>query len=122
MNCGALVVGLCALRRRCALTALGVGSRRRWVLAALEVVVLWNVAFWYGHPEYPLALSFMLFAVVDATDGRWARCGWLFGVAIALQPIVLAVVGVAFAFAPARRWLGLVLGSWWPPWWSSSGP
>ncbi len=91
-----------ALSRR-----LGVGSRRRWVLAALEVVVLWNVAFWYGHPEYPLALSFMLFAVVDATDGRWARCGWLFGVAIALQPIVLAVVGVAFAFAPARRWLGL---------------
>ena len=94
---------------------LGVGPRRRWALMAAEVFVLWDVAFWYGHPEYPVAVALVLFAALDALDGRWSRCGWLFGVAIACQPIALATVGVAFALAPTRRWAGLVVRMAVPP-------
>jgi hypothetical protein len=94
---------------------LGVGPGRRWALVAAEVVVLSNVAFWYGHPEYPVAVALVLFGVLDAVDGRWGRCGWLLGLAIACQPIALAVVGVAFALAPTRRWIGLVVRMALPP-------
>ncbi len=86
---------------------LGAGPRRRWALMAAEVVVLFDVAFWYGHPEYPVAVALVLFASLDALDGRWGRCGWLFGLAVVCQPIALAGVGVAFALAPTRRWAGL---------------
>jgi hypothetical protein len=99
----------------CVARRLGVGDRRRWVLMGAEVIVLWDVAFWYGHPEYPIAVALVLFATLDALDGRWARCGWLFGVAVACQPIALAAVGVAFALAPTRRWGGLVVRMAVPP-------
>jgi len=87
---------------------LGVPSRRRFLLAALEAVALWNVVVWWGHPEDALAVALLLFGTGAARDGRWRRAGWLFGLAVATQPVVLLALFVVLAGAPRRVLPGLV--------------
>ena len=41
----------------------------------------------WGHPEDAVAVGFALYALVFALDGRWTGAGWLFGAALATQPL-----------------------------------
>ncbi len=88
---------------------LEVSRRRRAVLCVAEAAVLWNVAVIWGHPEDAVALSFALYALVFAFDGRWTGAGWLFGAAMATQPLVVLMFPVLLAQAGRGRTMGLAL-------------
>src|SRR5579872_6747306 len=70
---------------------LGAGRRRRWLLAAVEVVVAWPVLALWGHPEDLLALGLAVYALLDARR-RPGRAGWLLGAALAVQPLTVVLV------------------------------
>jgi hypothetical protein len=82
---------------------LGVGARNRLLLCVAEAVALWNVSVIWGHPEDALALTFALYALLFALDGRWTGAGWLFGAAVVTQPVVLLMAPVLLAMAGRGR-------------------
>jgi hypothetical protein len=86
---------------------LGVGRGRRVALCVAEAIVLWNVSMMWGHPEDAVAVGLALYAFVFALDGRWTGAGWLFGAALATQPLVLLMFPVLLAFAGRRQMVGL---------------
>ena len=90
---------------------LGIAARRRIALCAVETVLVWPVLALWGHPEDALALTFALYGLLAALRGRWAPAGWLWGAALATQPLVVLMLPLAFALAPVRRWAGLALKS-----------
>ena len=81
----------------------GVGPRRRTALCVLVAVIAWPTAAVWGHPEESLAMTLALFAMIAFLDGRWARCGWLFGVGVVLQPLVALMLPVFIAATPRGR-------------------
>ena len=72
-------------------------TRCRWAVLATAAVSWPAVAMW-GHPEYLLSLALACFALTRLHRGSVTSAGWLFGGAIAVQPIVgvllALVVGV----------------------------
>jgi hypothetical protein len=86
---------------------LGIGRGRRAVLCAAEAIVLWNVSVMWGHPEDAVAVGLALYAFVFALDGRWTGAGWLFGAALATQPLVLLMLPVLLAVGGRRQLVGL---------------
>ena len=90
---------------------LGVNVARRWLLVAAEAVALWNVSVLYGHPEDAIALGLALYALIFVMDKRWNGAGWLFGAALALQPLVLLMLPVLLAAVGTRRWRGFLIRS-----------
>ena len=90
---------------------LGVSRARRALLAVVEAVLLWNVIVNWGHPEDVIALSLALYALNFALDRRFVGAGWLFGAAVAFQPLVVLMLPVLLAMAGPRRWLALALRS-----------
>jgi hypothetical protein len=88
---------------------LGVARGRRRVLCVAEGVVLWNVSVVWGHPEDAVALALALYALVLAFDGRWGGAGWLFGAAVATQPVVVLMLPVLLALAGKGRALSLLV-------------
>ncbi|HUI02503.1 MAG TPA: hypothetical protein VLZ77_03095, partial [Acidimicrobiales bacterium] len=88
---------------------LGVPAPRRAVLCVAQVVVLWPTVVFYGHPEDPVALALALYALVFALDGRWTGAGWLFGAAMAFQPLVIVVFPILVMMAGRRRAAALSL-------------
>ncbi len=81
----------------------GVSSRRRYLLTLVQMVPIWTIATWAGHPEICLALALALWGVMKGFDGDWIACGWLFGLAIAFQPFVLLILAVLlFSRMPVR--------------------
>jgi hypothetical protein len=93
----------------------GVSTSRRWFLAVVQCVALWQVSVFYGHPEDALAVGFLLYAVLFAATDRWKPCGWLVGVALAFQPLVILALPVMMAYAGRRRLAGLLVRSAIPP-------
>jgi hypothetical protein len=87
--------------------AFGVDPRRRQLLCVAEAVALWQVASW-GHPEDAIALTFALYALLDATNGRLVRSAWLLGLAVVFQPATLLLAVLGLAMAPDRRRLLLM--------------
>jgi len=87
---------------------LGVTWGRRALLGAVEAGLLWNVAIRWGHPQDALAVGVVIYAVILGLDGRWKGAGWLFGVALAVQPLVIVVLPILLAMAGKQRALGLV--------------
>jgi hypothetical protein len=81
------------------------------VLCVAEAAVLWNVAVIWGHPEDAVALGLALYALVFALDGRWVGAGWLFGAAMATQPLVVLMFPVLMALAGRGRVAGLAVRS-----------
>ena len=90
---------------------LGVAKSRRAVLAGVEAVLLWNVAVIFGHPEDAVALALAVYALVFAIDGRFTGAGWLFGAAVAFQPLVLLMLPVILVMAGWPRGLGVAVRS-----------
>ncbi|HXW34270.1 MAG TPA: hypothetical protein VEJ87_06800 [Acidimicrobiales bacterium] len=90
---------------------IGVNKGRRFWLCAAEAVVLWNVDVVWGHPEDALALALAVYSLLAAMDGRWRRCGWLFGAAIAVQPLVILMFPVLVAMGGRGEVAGLCLRS-----------
>jgi hypothetical protein len=90
---------------------LGVGRGRRALLCVAEAALLWNVALFWGHPEDAVAVGLALYALVCALDGRWTAAGWLFGAAMATQPLVLLMFPVLLALAGRQRLWGFATRS-----------
>lgn len=90
---------------------LGAGTWRRALIAVAGAAGLWNVAVLWGHPEDALAVALAVYALTLAIDGRWSGAGWLFGAAVATQPLVLLMLPVLLAMAGRRAAGGLVLRS-----------
>jgi len=88
---------------------LGVPKSRRAILCVTEAVLLWNVTVFPGHPEDALAVALLSYALIFALDGRFTGAGWLFGVAMALQPLVIVVFPLLLVLGGRGRALGLVV-------------
>ena len=86
---------------------LGASGARRVVICAGEVLVLYNV-LWWGHPEDAVAVAFLLFSCLAASDRRWPLSGWLLGFAVAFQPFVLFALPAVFFPAGWRKLPGLL--------------
>jgi hypothetical protein len=93
---------------------LGVGRGRRAVLCVAGAVALWNVAVTWGHPEDAVAIGLAVYALVMALDGRWTGAGWLFGAALATQPLVLLMLPVLLALGGRTEAKGLVVRGFGP--------
>jgi hypothetical protein len=81
----------------------GVAGRRRIWMCAAVAIVAWPVAAVWGHAEDSLAMAFALYAMVAVLDGRWSRVGWLFGLGIVLQPLVLLLLPMLFFYTPSGQ-------------------
>lgn len=90
---------------------LGASSGRRALVAVAGAAALWNVVIIWGHPEDALAIAFAVYALVFGLDGRWTGAGWLFGAAVATQPVVVLMLPVLVAMAGKRHAPGLLLRS-----------
>jgi hypothetical protein len=88
---------------------LQVSAGRRGILALSEAAVLWNVVVFWGHPEDAMSVALVLYAIVFALDERWAGTGWLFGAAIALQPLVIVVLPILLVMSGRQRALMLIV-------------
>ncbi len=81
---------------------LGATRARRLLICTGDVYVLSNVLEW-GHPEDAVAVAFLLYAWLAASDRRWAKSAWLFGAAVAFQPFVLLALAPLYFPAGLRR-------------------
>ena len=84
---------------------------RRAVLSVAEAVLLWNVTVFWGHPEDAVAVALATYALIFALDGRFTGAGWLFGVAVAVQPLVIVVFPILVVMGGKSRALGFTLRS-----------
>ena len=82
---------------------LDVGAGRRIALLSAESSVVFVVVTMWGHPEDLVATGLAAYALLANRHGRWNGAGWLWGVAIAFQPLVLVVFPLALAATPAGR-------------------
>jgi hypothetical protein len=87
---------------------LGIGRRRRAVPSAAEAVLLWGVVV-AGHPEDVLGMALATWAPTRAFQGRWTSVGWLFGAAVAVQPLVIVLFPLLVALGGRNRVVGLVV-------------
>ena len=88
---------------------LGLSRRRRLLLAAVGATLLWNVTLRWGHPEDAVAVGLLLYAVLELAKTSTAKPGrsaWLFGLAVAVQPLVLLSLPVLLAVLKPSRIAG----------------
>jgi hypothetical protein len=90
---------------------LGVIRRRRALLAAGGVAILWSVSVRWGHPEDAVAVGLLLYAVLALAKGKPNRSAWLMGAAIAVQPLVLLALPVLLAVIRPRRVAAFLAGA-----------
>jgi hypothetical protein len=88
---------------------LGVERWRRAVLAGTEAVLMWGLVVVGGHPEDALSVAMASVALLWAFRGRWTGAGWWFGVAVAVQPLVIVVLPVLLVLGGRSRALGLLV-------------
>jgi hypothetical protein len=88
---------------------LQISRTRRVVLVVAEAVILWNVTVLWGHPEDAVAVALAIYALIFATDERFIGAGWLFGAALAFQPLVLVMFPVLIFLGGKDRALGLIV-------------
>ncbi len=108
----ALLLGCTALFACDALARrLQVSQARRAILSVVEAVLLWNVTVLWGHPEDAVAVALAVYALIFAFDERFVGAGWLFGAAVAFQPLVLLALPVVLAMAGRRRAFAVAIRS-----------
>ncbi len=77
---------------------LGAGRPHRIALCWAEAAVIFQVLAIWGHPEDLLALSLALYALLATFRGRWSLTGWLWGLAIVVQPLVFLMFPLGLSF------------------------
>jgi hypothetical protein len=82
---------------------LGVSKGRRALLCVIEGAVLWNGTVIWGHPEDAIAVALAIYSLLFALDGRWTGAGWLFGLAMATQPLVVLMLPILLAMCGRQR-------------------
>jgi hypothetical protein len=88
---------------------LQIPSSRRAVLSVAEAVLLWNVVVIWGHPQDAIAVAFAIYSVIFALDRRFSGAGWLFGLALAFQPLTIVVFPILLGISGRNKALGLAL-------------
>ena len=88
---------------------LGADRTKRAFLAGAQGIAMFSVSIFWGHPEDAVAMGLMAYAFLFALDGRWSGAAWLYGFAVAFQPLVLAVFPVLLAMAGVKRWFAFHL-------------
>ncbi len=96
---GVLLFPLDALARR-----LSLSFTRRALATLLEVILIFPVVVFWGHPEDTLALALGLYALFAAYDRRWLHSAAFFALAVVFQPLILLIVPIALAYVPAKKW------------------
>jgi len=81
---------------------------KRFFLAGVSAVALWNVSVQWGHPEDAVAMGLLLFGILALSQARTARSAWLLGAAIAVQPLVLLALPILLAAIEPRRMPGFL--------------
>jgi hypothetical protein len=79
------------------------------VLTVAEAALLWGVVVVAGHPEDVLAVTLATWALLWAFQDRWAGAGWFFGVAVAVQPLVIVVFPLLLVLGGRHRTIGLLV-------------
>ncbi len=87
---------------------LAVSRLRRGLLAVGGAVLLWNVTIRWGHPEDAVAVGLLMYAVLALATGKTSRSGWLFGAAVAVQPLVLLALPVLLSVTRPRQVAGYI--------------
>jgi hypothetical protein len=90
---------------------LGVPGRRRIALCVAEAALQWPVAAVWGHPDDLIAVGLACYAFVAVMDRKWSAAGWLFGAAVAFQPLVLLVLPLLLAKGDRSSLVGMVVRS-----------
>ncbi len=90
---------------------LQVSRWRRALLTVVEGVLLWNVTVFDGHPEDAVAVGLATYALIFALNRRFTGAGWIFGAALAVQPLVIVVFPLLIVLGGRSRAWGLVLRS-----------
>jgi hypothetical protein len=90
---------------------LAMGHRARVMSSICEAVALWPVLALWGHPEDSMAMAFAVWGLLAALRGRWRSAGWLCGLALVMQPLVVLMLVVFLAMAPKREWPKLAVRS-----------
>ena len=83
---------------------LGVVARRRILLTAGLALLAFDLAIYWGHPEDLLTAALLLWALLALHQGRPARAGWLAGLAIVANPVVVLALPVLCARLSSRSW------------------
>jgi hypothetical protein len=89
----------------------GADRRTRAVLAVAGAISLWNVSVRFGHPEDAVAVALLLYGIRALADGRSGRAGWLVGVGIAVQPLILLGLPVLLAVLTVREMVACLVRS-----------
>lgn len=84
--------------------------RRIGLCFVIGLLALSVAAFW-GHAEDALATAFAIYGLLAALDGKWAKCGWLLGFGVAVQPLVLPLLPLLIAASPPGERLRLAVRS-----------
>lgn len=91
--------------------SLAVPWGRRRSLCLMIAVIAWpTVAIW-GHAEDCLALALAIYSFGAVLDSRWKLAGWLFGVALLVQPLVIMMLPLLIATSPRRHRVGTLVRS-----------
>lgn len=86
---------------------LRVSRSRRALLAIAEAIILWNITVIWGHPEDTVAVALAVYALIFAMDERFTGAGWLFGAALAFQPLVVVMFPILLVMGGRKHALGL---------------
>lgn len=84
-------------------------SRTRALLAVAGAVALWNVCVRFGHPEDAVAVALLLYGTLALSEARITRSGWLIGVGVAVQPLILLGLPVVLAALPVRKMVAFLV-------------
>jgi len=96
---GIMLFPLDAIARR-----IPISAGRRALATVLELVLVFPVVAFWGHPEDTLSIALGLYGLLAAYDRRWLHSAAFFALAIIFQPLILLIVPIAFAYVPFRRW------------------
>jgi hypothetical protein len=117
-NWVAIVVPYCLILSCVALFAfdalaerLQVSRQKRALLCVTEAALLWNVTVIWGHPEDAVAIAFAVYALIFTLDKRFVGAGWLFGVAVAFQPLVLLMLPALLALVGRHKIVAMIVRS-----------
>ena len=71
--------------------------------------MLFNISVLWGHPEDAVAVGLAIYALMAAFDLRFPKAGWLFGAAVAFQPLVIVALPILLVVGGRKRAIGLIV-------------